>query len=275
MGYSVDWVKNNMGITRKALLVYEDKKLIDPVKNPNNNYREYSDEDLERIWGIKMLVELGYSIREIIDIDNSQDFDFYESLEEKIKVLNEKKDRLEQLIGYARAIKVMGRIPTPLKMGSMKFEEFIQYVHETWNVNSDPQIGMLQQMTEKFLKRPEVEWTEEDLNHLMESMGGLEIDTLLTMNDLHNELAKRKNLEVFHPEVQTIVKVLYDYSCKYIFSEYLDVFTPQKFADHIGNSFTDGDIALINEKEYGKDACQFIAKAIKYFGEHATCTDNK
>lgn len=274
MGYSVDWVKKNMGITRKALLVYEKKKLLNPAKNPNNKYREYCDEDLERIWGIKMLVELGYSIKEIIDIDNSQDFDFIKSMEEKIKMLDKKKDRLAQLIGYAKAIKITGRIPIPLKMGSMKFEDFINFTHERWNINSDSQIEMLQQLTEKSLKRPEDEWTEEELNHLIDSTGVLERDIIFKLNDLYNELAKCKNLEIFHPEVQTIVKVLYDYFCKHIFREHSDVFTPQKFADYIGNSFIDGDIALMNERNYGKETCKFIAKALEYFGSHATCVDN-
>lgn len=58
MTYNGDWIKKNMGITRKALLVYEKKGLITPARNPNNEYREYSEEDLQCIWMIKMLREL-------------------------------------------------------------------------------------------------------------------------------------------------------------------------------------------------------------------------
>lgn len=40
MNYSVDWIKKNMGISRKALLVYEKKGLIKPERNTENGYRE-------------------------------------------------------------------------------------------------------------------------------------------------------------------------------------------------------------------------------------------
>lgn len=51
MGYSVKWVVENLGITRDMLRYYEKEKLLptNESRNPTNKYRDYSDEDIERI----------------------------------------------------------------------------------------------------------------------------------------------------------------------------------------------------------------------------------
>ena len=55
MGYSVKWVTENLGITRDMLRYYEKEHLLPDkgMRNPPNTYRDYSEADIERIWGIK------------------------------------------------------------------------------------------------------------------------------------------------------------------------------------------------------------------------------
>ena len=47
MGYQVKWVTENLGVTRKALRVFEDHGLM---PKPNGEKRDYTDEDIQRIW---------------------------------------------------------------------------------------------------------------------------------------------------------------------------------------------------------------------------------
>lgn len=63
MKYTVKWLEDNLGITRKALRNYEAKGLLssEVSRNPFNNYREYDDEDIDRIWSIKILQSVGYT----------------------------------------------------------------------------------------------------------------------------------------------------------------------------------------------------------------------
>ena len=63
MGYSVKWVVDNLGVTRDMLRYYEKEKLLPP--NQDKKYRNYSDEDIERIWGIKLLIGIGFTAKEI------------------------------------------------------------------------------------------------------------------------------------------------------------------------------------------------------------------
>ena len=66
MGYKVKWIEDNLGVTRKALRVFEDAGLM--PKNQNSQHRDYSDEDIERIWSIRVLQGMGYSLKEIYQV---------------------------------------------------------------------------------------------------------------------------------------------------------------------------------------------------------------
>ena len=58
------------GLTKKAVLYYQQKKLIDP-KTDDNGYRDFSDTDVERLKQISVLRSLGLSIPEISNILDS------------------------------------------------------------------------------------------------------------------------------------------------------------------------------------------------------------
>lgn len=70
MGYSVKWVTENLGITRDMLRYYEKEHLLPDkgMRNPTNKYRDYSEEDIERIWGIKLLIGVGFTAKEIYSL---------------------------------------------------------------------------------------------------------------------------------------------------------------------------------------------------------------
>lgn len=55
------------GITKKALLYYEEKGLIEVLRN-ENGYREYREDQLLILWKIKVLRQLDFSISEIENI---------------------------------------------------------------------------------------------------------------------------------------------------------------------------------------------------------------
>lgn len=85
LGYSVKWVVENLGITRDMLRYYEKEKLIpiDETRNPLNKYRDYSEEDIERIWAIKLLIGIGFSAKEIRSFGDDPKFNFYDAISKK------------------------------------------------------------------------------------------------------------------------------------------------------------------------------------------------
>lgn len=64
-------VKKLTGLTRKAIEYYEEKSLISPIRK-DNNYREYSMEDVKTLKKISVYRKLGCSIDEIKEIINDK-----------------------------------------------------------------------------------------------------------------------------------------------------------------------------------------------------------
>lgn len=58
-------VEQRVGITKANIRYYEDEGLITPLRNRENNYREYSEEDVKRLEQIKVLRMLGVSLGDI------------------------------------------------------------------------------------------------------------------------------------------------------------------------------------------------------------------
>jgi len=272
--YTVNWVEKNLGVTRKALRIYEEKGLMDKstFQNPDNKYREYSDKDIERIWCYRLLQGVGYSLNEIVEMTQNVEFDFQASLSERIIDLERKKTEIEQYIGFAEALKLLGSFPYPKEMGSIKFDDFIKQAREYWNVNTDPKMASLKDLAETFLSKSEL--TDEDVQQVEALMDGFEIEDILILNEYYNSLVERKELGISHPVVQTLANLIYRYHCEHFFpADVVESMTPQKFARYVVRSFTVGDIAVMQERSYGKDGCKFIAEALAHFGGYASIYD--
>jgi len=64
----INEVMKETGLTKKAIYYYESEGLIKPQKNPENNYRIYSEEDVRKLIIINILRRLGVPIKSIGDI---------------------------------------------------------------------------------------------------------------------------------------------------------------------------------------------------------------
>lgn len=61
----INEVEAQVGITKKNIRFYEDQGLIAPRRNTQNGYREYGEEDVERLRQIKLMRKLGVPLEEI------------------------------------------------------------------------------------------------------------------------------------------------------------------------------------------------------------------
>lgn len=93
-------VEKITGLTRKAILYYEDKGLIRPSKG-ENNYRSYSQEDVDRLLKISIYRKLGLSLLEIKNILSSNENHLGNILRDRqyrLELEEGKKNLLEKLI---------------------------------------------------------------------------------------------------------------------------------------------------------------------------------
>lgn len=274
MGYQVKWVEDNLGVTRKALRNFEKLGLMPP--NEGGGYRDYSDEDIDRIWTIRLFQGMGYSLKELVSLAENEDFDFDASLEKKIKELEEKKAKIERHIGYAQNIKLTGRFPSrPKNMGSVTFGEFYEKSLNEWNVNSDPEAKNYKELADLILNTPEDEFQDTDIGRLFEFLQGLQekisnIDSLMMEKVIPLEILKRKENGPADAEIQLLVKMLYENRIS-SFQE-MGNMTKKQFVQFESSSYMSGDVARMKEREYGKESCLFIADAIAVFGGYS-CYD--
>lgn len=61
----INKVEELVGISKKNIRFYEEKGLLNPKRNTENGYREYSEEDVETLQKIKLLRQLSVPIEEI------------------------------------------------------------------------------------------------------------------------------------------------------------------------------------------------------------------
>lgn len=274
MGYKVKWVEDNLGISRKALRNFEKLGLM--PANEGGGYRDYSDEDIDRIWTIRLFQGMGYSLKELVSLAGSDDFDFDISLNKKIKELEEEKAKIERHLGYAQNIKLTGRFPSrPKNLGSVTFEDFYEESLNQWNVNSNPEMKKYKDLVDLILNTPEDEMKDTDIGRLFSALLELQeglsnLDSFFTEKVIPREIIKRKEKGPADAEVQLLVKMLYENRISSI--PELEELTQNQFVRFEASSYISGDVARMHEQEYGKAGCLFIADAIAVFGGYS-CYD--
>jgi len=80
-------------LTKKAINYYEDEGLVKPDINPENNYREYSQSNVDELVQISVLRQLDVSIKEIKDIISKPKM-LKDKLEQHLISLNDEINRL-------------------------------------------------------------------------------------------------------------------------------------------------------------------------------------
>jgi DNA-binding transcriptional MerR regulator len=271
LGYKVKWVEDNLGVSRKALRNFEAKGLM--PKN-DGSYRDYSDEDIDRIWRIRVLQGMGYTLTEIEKMANDENFDFDSSIQVKVKELEEKKEKVDRHLGYAKTIKSTGRFPSrPKVMGSVKFDEFYEKSLNEWNISNSDEDKFFQDVADKYLNLSPEDFNKSDLGRIFSLLEKLQNhpDIFIESYLFPREIAKRKALGVDHPEVQLLVKMMYE-SKKSRIPVYEEMSLNQ-FVRFESSSYKCGDVSRMNMQNFGKEGCDFIADAIAFFGGYKNYDD--
>lgn len=113
-------------------------------------------------------------------------------------------------------------------------------------------------------KEPE-EWENTDLGRmfaLFENLATMDTDFILVEYILPKEIVKRIDLGASHPEVQLMVKMLYD-NQKAVLQ--LDGLSVTQFARFYSSSYLSGNVAKLRARDFNEEECEFIAEAVAVF----------
>lgn len=89
------------GITKQNIRFYEKKGLLHPARNSDNNYREYTHDDLVQLKTIKLLRKLDFSLEDIRRLLENE-ISLNQALEQHLKELQEKRQELNSCIDVCK-----------------------------------------------------------------------------------------------------------------------------------------------------------------------------
>ena len=126
-------VSKSAGISVRTLQYYDKIGLLKPTAHSDAGYRLYSDSELITLQHILLFRELEFPLKEIKEILNSENFDKDIALEQQINLLTLKKERLENLILFAKGIELLGvDYMNFTAFDTKKIDEYAKQAKESW-----------------------------------------------------------------------------------------------------------------------------------------------
>jgi len=237
---TVKQVSDQAGISIRTLHWYDKIGLLKPSEVTEAGYRLYDDTALEKLQQILFYRELEFSLKEIGEMLNSKSFDRNKALAQQIELLEMKKEHLENLILFAKGIKLTGwRRMDFTVFDNKKLDEYARRAKEQWG-NTDA----YREYEQKSKGRSKIDHkTAED--GLMEIFIGF---------------GKLMDLPVENEEVQRQVRKLQDYITKHYYN------CTKEILSGLGRMYAGGGEFTENiDNAAGKGCGVFVGKAIEIY----------
>ena len=103
----INKVEELVGITKKNIRFYEEKGLLNPVRNAENGYREYSEEDVAVLQKIKLLRQLSIPIEEILKLQQGY-LTLEDCMRRHIIALEREEENIKQKKSICKQLEVSG-----------------------------------------------------------------------------------------------------------------------------------------------------------------------
>lgn len=237
---TVKKVSDLTGVSVRTLQYYDKIGLLSPSELTDAGYRLYDDTALERLQQILLFRELEFPLKEIKAILDSPNFDSKKALSQQIELLELKKQHLENLINFARGIKMIGvRAVDFSAFDRTKIDEYAKKAREQWS-----DTDAYKEFIEKTKDR-----TQEEDELLAEGFMSLFV-----------EFGAMKNESPDSDKVQLQVKKIQDY-----ITEHLYTCTDTILAS-LGKMYAGGGELTDNiDNSCGNGTAAFVAKAIEYY----------
>lgn len=237
---TVNEVSKLSGVSIRTLHYYDKIGLLQPTQTTDSGYRLYDDTALERLQHILLFRELQFSLKEIKEILDSPNFDRNKALDQQIEMLTLKKEHLENLIDFAREIRLIGVKDLDFKaFDTTKLDEYARQAKENWG------------HTEAYqeFEQKQKQWKK----------GDMEVINVNLMK-LFEEFGELMSLQPQEAKVQAQVKKLQEY-----ITEHFYTCTPAILSG-LGKMYVGGGSMTENiDNTGGKGTAEFVAKAIEVY----------
>lgn len=237
---TVKQVSELTGVSVRTLQYYDRIGLLPPAEYTEAGYRLYDDSALERLQQVLLFRELEFPLKEIKSILESPAFDRSKALEQQIELLELKKEHLENLILYARGVKMIGVKALNLKVfDRSKIDEYARQAKEQWGD------------TEAYS-----EFESKDSGRTDDEREQLQEELL----KIFAEFGTMRGKEAESPEVQAQVRKLQDFITDNMYT------CTDTILRGLGKMYGGGGDFTINiDKVGGNGTAELAAAAIEYY----------
>lgn len=237
---TVNEVSKLTGVSVRALQYYDTIGLLKPSGYTEAGYRLYDDTALERLQQILLFKELEFPLKEIKGIIDAPDFDRKKALQQQIELLTMKKEHLENLIDFARGLKLLGVRKVDFKVfDTKKIDEYSKRAKEQWG------------------KTPEYKEYERKMQNMSDEDELAMVDEFM---QIFAEFGQMMALEPSDKEVQVQVKKLQDYITEHFYTCTKEILSGLGKMYSAGGEFTENI-----DKAGGSGTAVFTAKAIDVY----------
>lgn len=130
---TVKEVSDLAGVSVRTLQYYDRIGLLPPSAYTASGYRLYDNDALEKLQLILLFRSLEFPLKEIREIIDRPDFDRKKALEQQIALLELKKEHIDDLINFARTIKMIGVRALDFSVfDTSKIDEYTARAKEEW-----------------------------------------------------------------------------------------------------------------------------------------------
>lgn len=228
------------GVSIRTLHYYDSIGLLSPEKETESGYRLYDDTDLERLQQILLFRELQFPLKEIKGILDSPGFDKKKALEQQIKLLELKKEHLENLIDFARGIIMIGVRPLEFSVfDTKKIDEYAKAAKESYGKTKE-----YQEFVEKSKNR-----SKEEEAAISAKMMGIFIGFGKLMDKKPSDSAVQKQVKYLHKFINENF-----YACS------------KEILSNLGKMYAGGGSMTENiDKAGGEGTAEFTSQAIEAY----------
>lgn len=237
---TVNEVSKLAGVSIRTLQYYDKIGLLHPAKYSESGYRLYDDTALEKLQQILLFRELEIPLKDIKVIMESPNFDRSKALEQQIALLTLKKEHLENLILYARGIKLKGVKKMDFSVfDTSKLDEYAAQAKASWG--NTPEYHEYEEKSKGRTKKEE--------QTLMESM-----------MSIFTEFGAMLDLPADSEKVQAQVKKLQDFITENFYT------CPNDILYSLGSMYAGGgDFTTNIDNAGGAGTAEFVFQAIKIY----------
>ena len=237
---TINEVSKLTGVSIRALQYYDTIGLLKPCKYTEAGYRLYDDTSLVRLQQILLFKELEFPLKEIKRIIDAPDFDRCKALEQQIELLTMKKEHLENLINFARGIKMLGVKQMDFKVfDTGKIDEYAERAKDQWGKTE-----AYQEYEQKAKNR-----SDDDQQTIIHNF-----------MQIFTEFGQLMSLEPADEKVQLQVKKLQEYITEHFYN------CTKQILSGLGKMYAGGGEFTSNiDKAGGEGTAEFSAKAIEIY----------